>query len=171
MRQHPEELVDPLLVETLDRIDRQAVELLPAALQEASVGGLLDQRVVEGQRRHRLPPGVANQLGALQLAHGVGVQRAPGDGLEESHRELPPEHRSQAEQVVRARAQPVDAREDHLLDGLREVHGDLAIERPAAVALHQRPGADQRADQLLQVERVALGACQQAALELGRNGR
>ena len=51
----------------------------------------------------------------------------------------------------------VDARDDHALDRLRDLDRHVVVEPPAAVLAHERTGVGQRAHELLQEERVALG--------------
>ena len=64
--------------------------------------------------------------------------------------------------------EPIDPREDHLLDGRRDLHGDLVVETPAAaLVMYQRARVGQRSDELLEEERVALGGLEDPPLDLG----
>ena len=67
--------------------------------------------------------------------------------------------------------EPVDAGQDHLLHGLGDLDGHGMVEMPAAVAgRHQRPRVHQRADELLDVERVPFGVLQDTPLQVRRQG-
>ena len=62
--------------------------------------------------------------------------------------------------------EPVDAREDDALDGGRDLDRDVVVEAPLAVLRGERTDVDERAHELLEVERVPLGRFEHALLEI-----
>ena len=161
------ELVEPVGVERLGRGDRRRMKLPAAPAKQPAVGRLLDQRVAEGEERHRPAGTLTKELRGLELAErGADRATVAGDLLEDRQRELPAEDRRDPEEVLRRGGEAIDPGEDQLLDGLRKLHRHVALEDPASLGGAKRSGLDHRADELLQVEGVALGPSEEPSLEL-----
>jgi hypothetical protein len=81
MRQALGVLRQPLRVETLDGRDRPGVERAAANLEEASVGHLVGERVLEGVLDVREQACLVQELGGLEPGEALGqrVCRRPGD--------------------------------------------------------------------------------------------
>ena len=154
--QEPVELVEALGEEPLDALAHAPVELEAALAQDAAVGGLLHQRVREEVLQLRQPLALPDELDPQQLAElRVELDARGDDRLEHPSQEAPPHHRRDLQDLLDVLLQPVDPGQDDPLDRLR--HGD------GLGPLRRAP-----ADDLLEEERVALGALEEA---LGLGGR
>ena len=95
------------------------------------------------------------------------VRFGPDHGLEQRQPELPAEDRRGHQRLPGAGIQPVDARQDDLLDRGRHLERRVVDEAPTLVVVHHRTGIHERPDQLLQEERIALGGFEDPALHVG----
>ncbi len=109
-------------------LGRAAVERLSAALEQAVVGGVLDQRVLEAIVRLR-----AAALDDQKVGLGEPLQRRAqsglvetGDRLEQRVGEIAPQHRAELRGLPRG-AEPVEAR------------GPRALRSPTASSVDDRP--------------------------------
>ena len=146
-----------------------AMQAVPIGGDQRAVRGLLDQRVLEAV----LGLGPSTSLTHQVQAHQV-VQRLPhhallgaDHGLEQRQPELPAEDRRGHQRLPGAGIQPVDARQDDLLDRGRHLERRVVDEPPALLVVHHRTGIHERPDQLLQEERIALGGFEDPALHVG----
>src|SRR4051794_13977950 len=155
-------------VALLEPLRGLAVEAVAILRDEGAVRGLLDQDVLEAELRLRPTAAFSEEVEPLELHERVPRASVADHRVEQRETELPPEHGSGRERVVRRRVEAVDAREDHLLDRRRDLHLDRVVEAPALLAVHERAGVDEGADELLQEERVALRRLDDAALHLLR---
>ena len=127
-------VLDGLADPALEPVGEAAVQLRARVLQQAPVGRVADQHVVEAQRRlAEEPAGVGlDQLAAPQrLEPRVEVadlaRQQVGDG---GARELPPDHRGALEHRALLRTQPLDAGGEQRLDGRRHLErGELDARR------------------------------------------
>ena len=147
MREAVHDLAEPARVEPLERARGRGVEGAALGLRHAPVDRLLGERVLEDVARLAGARPLVQELEPREVAEArldavgpvpEGVQQAQGD--------LPAEDRRRLQEAPGLGGQPVEAREQNLLDGVG--HG----ERPAQLAvLAHRPR------QLLEEEGVALG--------------
>ena len=134
---HPCELVDSIRVQRLDRVDRGSVELLAPAPQQAR-GRRSPGSACGGRRRTAPASGRRRRSSSAARSSSSAVADAVRDPLEQRDRELAAEDRGDAEQLLRRRGEPVDPGADQLLDRLRDLDRDLAVEAPAPAARSQR---------------------------------
>ena len=154
----------------LEPLGGLAVQAVPVLAHEGPVGRVLDQRVLEPELGLGPPAALAHEVQPLQLgerrAHLLRLRSATPSS---SGR---PNCRPSTDAAIRASCvaalEPVDAGEDHLLDGGRDLHGHLVVEPPAALpVVDERAGVGERPDDLLQEERVALGRLEDPPLGVG----
>ena len=170
VREQAEHLVAVLGVALLEPAHRLAVELLAVGGEQRPVRGFLDQRVLEPVLGLGPPTGLADQVDALEgvqrlLERAVGARHA----LEQRQSEPPAEDGRCRQDVAIARGEPVDAGEDHFLDGRRDDDLRLVVEAPALAFANEHARLGERADELLEVERVALGSFQDLLFEVVRD--
>ena len=147
---------------------RLAMQAPPLAADDRAVDGLLDQDVLEAKLGLRPAAALAQQVEPLQLAERLAqLLLAAGDAGEQREAEVAAEHRRRGQRLAALGGEAVDAREDHLLDRRRHVDRDVVVEAPAGRGQLQRAGVDERAHELLEEERVALGLREQPPLEVG----
>src|SRR5262245_56201274 len=91
--------------------------------------------------------------------------------LKQRQRKRTAERRGCRHEISGGRREPVEAREDRLLHGRGHLDLDRMIEPPAVVSADEGADIGERADELLEEERVPAGGLENAALELGRQGR
>ena len=148
----------------LQRLHDPGVELAPPLLQEALVGHLIGQRVLEGVFQLGEEARLVEELGRLQEGESPPQVRLGhvGDGLEKRKRHFRPDHRRGLEQPLFVRWQPIDTGRQHGLHRGRDLDRrerlDLSI-GPALADQHLR--LDQRADALLEEEGIPLRALDQ----------
>ena len=141
----------------------------PLGADDRAVDGLLDQDVLEAKLGLRPAAALPQQVEPLQLAQRLAqLLLAAADAREQREREVAAEHGGCGQRLAALGGQPVDAREDHLLDGRRHVDRDVVVEAPARVRAVERGSVDERAHELLEEERVALGLREQPPLEAVR---
>jgi hypothetical protein len=138
--------------------------------EQRPVGRLLDQRMPEAVLRLRPAAALAQQAESLQLVERVGRDLSH-DAFEQRQRKGAPEGCCRSDEVARRLRQPIEAREDRLLHRRRHLDLDRVVEAPAIVGAHQGADVGQRTDQLLEEERIPVGGCENAPLELGRQRR
>ncbi len=115
--------------------------------------GLLQQAVSEGALELGETPDLAHDLGAQE--RGDVVLRAVRDRGGDRDRELAPDDRGHLREPPRAGFEPVDAGDEQRLERRRELGRGLRGDRPRPSPIATR--LEQRAQQLLEVQRVALG--------------
>src|SRR5207247_4629267 len=81
---------EPLGVEAFDGLDDPGVESAPALVQEASVGHLMDERVLEGVFEVREEAGLVQELRGLQVAESGAqlVLARLGNRLKQRNRDI-----------------------------------------------------------------------------------
>ena len=124
----------------------------------------------EAVLRLRPAPALAEQAEPLQLVERVG-RNVSQDAFEQLERERPPERGCRRHEVARRLRKTVEAGEDRLLDGRRHLDLDGVVEAPAVVGANERADVGERADELLEEERVPVRGFEDAPLELGRQRR
>src|SRR4029077_8884671 len=98
----------------------------PLAADDSAVDGLLDQYVLEPELRLRPTPALAQQVEPLELAQRVAQLVAIArDAGQQRQAKVAAEHGSRGEHVAALGCEPVDAREDHLLDRRRHLRAGL----------------------------------------------
>jgi hypothetical protein len=145
-----------------------ALQPPPLLQQEAAVGHLVRQGMLEGVLRLREQAGFVEELGGLQVRQGT-VERLVGrvgNGLQQRPGHLGANHCGGLEQALLLGGQPVDACCQYRLHR----GGDLqALQWPGqaigAALAYQDPGLHQGAHALFQKEGVALGAGNQELFE------
>ena len=102
MRQTFDVLVETVAVERLDRPDNPGVEGAPTLLQEAAVGHLVGERVLERVGRIREHPRLVQELGGLEPGETGGqyVGGSASDGGEHSHRDVRADDRRRLQEVL-----------------------------------------------------------------------
>ena len=176
--EQPVHLLQRVGIPGLEPLGGARVQRVPAFGDERAIGALLDQRVLEAVLGLGPAALLPHEVEPLQLEQRPGQIRAVADHAREQRQaEAAADHRAGEQHVVAVGVQPVDPRQDHLLDRRRQLDRHLPHQLPAAVALHECPGVGHRAQQLLDVEGVALPRLQHAranrrreALEVGQGG-
>ena len=133
---------------------------------ERPVRRLLDQRVLEAVLRLGPPASLAEQVEPHQRRERRTDVVVPAHRLQEREPELPPEDGGRHQDRVGLRVEPVDPREDHLLHGRRDLDLDVVIEAPTVLVPDERARIGQRADELLEEERVAVGVLEDPLLHV-----
>ncbi len=164
-------LLDLLGEQALQRLRHLPVKDPPLLLQQAVVGRLPRQLVLEDVLQLRDPRPLPDHLLVLERQQ-VFVQPAllVRNGCQHAVQEDAPDHRGHLQHPLRLLLQAVDARHQHPVQGVGDGNlGHLVGRRPAPGGLLLDDGTpiDQRTDDLLHVEGVALGAAQDALPERG----
>ena len=169
MRQQPRDLLLSAFVPRLQPGGRLAVQAVAVDGDQRAVRGLLDQRVLEPVLGLGPAPALADQIQPHQVQQRLpnGTLLPVHHRLQEGQTELPPEHGRGHQRVSCAGVEPVDPRQDDLLDRGRDLERDVVDEAPAVLVVRHRAGVHERPDQLLQEERIALGGLEDAALHVG----
>ena len=151
----------------LERPRGAAVQQAALGAQQPVVGRLLDQGVPEAVDGLAAPGHLVQQVPGAQLVQG-GAQRLAGGAHrgQQGQGELGAEHGRGPDGVARRRAEPVHPGPDHALQRLGQLRARGLAEPPGALLAHQRPGLQQRAQPLLQEQRVAVGAGQHGVQDL-----
>ena len=156
------------VVKPLDGGRHLRVEYLPPFVQEGPVGDLVGERVLErvcplGEHRR-----LVEELGCLEVRQPV-VQRVLGqlgDRVQERERDILADHGGRLQEALLLGWKPVDASCKHGLDGGGHPDAGQWFRQATVSALAGEDLClDQRADVLLQEERVAVGALDQDLLE------
>ena len=161
-------LDEPVGIAPLDRLHDLAVQPSTALLEQAAVGDVVRQSMLERVLDVREHARFVEKLGGLEPPdRGVELGLAlPGDRLEQPERNVLPDDRRRLEDSPVRGRQPVDAGGQHGLHRRRDLDGREGPCQPVGTALAgQRSGLDERPHALLQEERVPLGPLDQHALE------
>ena len=148
--------------------DDPSVEVTAPVGEEAPVGHLMRERVLEGVLEVGEEARLVDELGRLKVSQPATERLLVlvRDRLEESEGNVLPDDRGNLEEPLLLGRQAVDARGQ---DGLhRSGHvdrGQVVRQLVVASLARQRTRLDQRPDALLDEERVALGALDQESLE------
>ena len=173
VRQAFDLLGHPLGRERLEGLDQARVQHPPPLQQEAAVGHLVRQGMLEGVFRLGEQARLIQELGRLEVRQAA-VQRLLGqvrNGLEQGQGHLGANDGSRLEEPLLLRRQPVDARRQHGLHRGRHLNGRQRLRQAIGPGFaHQHPGLHQGAHALLQKEGVALGARNQELLEGRQTG-
>jgi hypothetical protein len=108
---------EPVRVQTFDGLQDPAMQGAPALLEEAAVGDLVGEAVLEGVGEIREETGLVQELGGLEVreAAAQGLLGQVRDGLEEGEGDILPDHRRGLEEALLLGGQPVDpGRQDRL---------------------------------------------------------
>ena len=168
VRQAFDLLGHPVGRERLEGLDQARVQHPPPLQQEAAVGHLVRQGMLEGVFLLGEQAGLIQELRRLQVRQAT-VQRCLGqlrNGLEQGQGHLGANHGSRLQEPLLLRRQPVDACRQHGLHRGRHLNGRQRLRQAVRPRFaHQHPGLHQGAHALLQEEGVALGARNQELLE------
>ena len=93
--------------------------------------------------------------------------RGAEHGREQRRGELGAEHRGGADRLLGGRAEPVHPGPDKALEHLRQLRSGRLAQRPGAALADQGPRLKQRAQPLLEEQRVAVGAVEHGGENLG----
>src|SRR5256884_8353548 len=100
-------LGETVRVELLDRVADGTVELLASLLQQAVVGDVLDHGVLEDVGRLVEEPELVDDLELFQFEEQpLQSVLEPADTLEQTHEELPPDHRGELDPALAVVAEP-----------------------------------------------------------------
>src|SRR5262247_4004201 len=168
MRQAFDVLREPLRVQRLDRLDDASVQSSPPVLEDAPVGHLVRERMLEGVFKVREDARLVEELGRLEVTQSPTqvVLGRVGNGLQQREGHILPNDRGGLEQTLLLGRQAIDAGSE---DGLRRrrdlprLRGLGYLVRPTLPDEHL--GLDKRADALLQEERIPFGATNQGPPE------
>jgi hypothetical protein len=161
-------LAEPIGIAPLDRLHDLAVEAAAPVLEQAPVGDVVCEGMLEGVLDVREDSRLVQELGGLEPPdRGAELGLVPlGNRVEQPERDVLPDDRRRLENGPVRRRQPVDARGQHRLHRRRHLDRRQGSRQPVGAALpDQRPGLDERPDALLQEERIALCSLDQHALE------
>ncbi len=161
-------IAQPIGVQPLDGLDDPGVQRAPAVCEEAAVGYLVGQRVLEGVLEGGKEGGLVEELRGLKP-----VEMAPklvaghaGDGLEHVELHVGADDRGGLKHALVLGGQTVDPGSEEGLHGGRHLDG---VERPqqavAPAVARQHSRLDQRPDTFLQKERRPLGPLDEEALQ------
>ena len=138
-------IFEPLGVHRLERAADRGVERLAAGGEQALVGDLLGERVLEDVHRFDRSAQLVQELEAPQLAErGPERERVAPHGSQQPRRDLAAEDGGGLEEALGILRQPVDARHEDVLDRGRD--------RPDVAQLRV---VEQRSAQLLDEEGIA----------------
>src|SRR5206468_9850060 len=110
-------------------------------------------RVAEAVLRLRPAAALSEEAEPLQLVQGI-VGNLADDAFEQRQNEGAPERGGGSDEVAGRRREPIETRKDRLLHGRRHLDLDRVVEAPAKVRAHERSDVRERADELLEEERV-----------------
>ena len=140
----------------------------PLLQQEAAIGHLVRQGVLEGVFRLGKQAGLVQELRRLEVCQAT-VQcrfRQVRNGPQQGKGHVHANHRSGLEQVLLLRRQAVDARCQHCLHRGRDLNRRQRLRQAVCPGFaHQHSGLHQGAHAFLQKEGVARGAGNQQGLE------
>ena len=116
---------------------------------------VLDQRVLEPVFGLGPAARLADQVEPHQRREGRPHVAVTAHGVEQRAVRTRVRGRTRPSGRRAAGVEPVDPREDHLLDGRRDLDRGIVVVAPRVVLAHERARVGQRSDQLLQEERAA----------------
>ena len=165
-------MLDGLPDPRFDPVGKASVQLGARTLQQAPVGRVADQHVVEAQNRFaKEPAGVGlDQLAAPQrFEAGVEVGHVPRQQVGNSGaREVAPDDRGALQDGALVRAQPLDAGGEQRVNGGRHLEaGERDARRPAVALARERAVLNEHAHQLADEQRIALAGGQHAPSQRG----
>ncbi len=161
-------LGQPVRVQLVDRVGHDAVELLAPLQQQALVGDVVRERVLEHVHELRIERALEDEIEGAELPHAVGgVLRERRGPLQQPQRELAPDHRGRLDRPLRILGQTIEPRHDHALHRVGDIHvRDRPREDVVAILPSDRAGLDERLRDLLHVEGVPLRLAEDELLEL-----
>ena len=168
MRQPLDLLGQAVGIERLDRLDDPGVQRPPPLVEQAPVGDLVGQRVLEGVLEVREEARLVEELGGLEVGEAAAERSSDCSAMAWRRREghVLADDRGGLEEALVLGREPVDARGQDRLRRRRDLKGLGRLRQAIGAALaRQRLGLDQRPDALLEEEGVALGALDQQLLE------
>ena len=146
----------------------------PSLLEQAAVGDLVREGVLEGVARLGEELRLVEELGRLQVCQAVlhGAPRgASAMACSNGEGHLRADDGGRLQEALLLWWQPVDACRQHRLHRGRHLKARQRLRQAIGAALaHQHPGLHQRAHALLQEEGVALGARNQERRERPQAG-
>ena len=155
-------------MEALDGVDDVGVERAPPLLEQAAVGDLVRQGVLEGVLEIREEAGLVEELGGLEVGEPATqvLLGQLGHGEQEPERHVLADDRGRLEQPLVLGCQAVDAGREDRLDRRRHLDRRGVVRQPVGAPFtDQRPGFHQGPDALLEEQRIALGPLDEGALE------
>src|SRR6266498_1243506 len=173
MREAIDVLGQSVGVEPLDSVEDPTVQLSPAFLEQAAVGYLVRERVLEGVFRVRKEGRLVDELRRLQMREAAAqfLLRLPGDGGQQRECDILADDGGRLKEALVLRREAIDASRQDGLDGrrnldVRERPGQPI--RPAFTCEH--PRLDESADALLEEQWVPLGPLDQPRLQRIKRG-
>ena len=145
----------------------------PSLLQQATVGDLVRQGVLEGVLAFREEACLIEELGRLEVREATmqNLLRQFGNGLQQRQGYLDADDRRGLEQALLLRRQAVDACRQHYLHRGRHLDRGYRLGQAAGTRrTDERPRLQQGADALLQEEGIAGGAGNQELLQRHQAG-
>ncbi len=165
-------LLDSLREQPLQRLGHLPVVDAPFLLQQAVVGRLLGQVVLEDVLQLRQPRPLADHLLPLQGQQlPVQVALLPGNGRQHAIEKDPPDDGRHLQHPFGLLLQAVNARYEHPVQRIRNrdvSHVSRRLPATGGLVLHDGAIVNQRTDDLFHVEGVALGTPEYALFELRR---
>ena len=140
-------LGEPVGVEALDGLDDPGVERAPALLEQAAVGHLVGERVLEGVLEVGEEARLVEELGGLEVGEAVGAARPSGSSAiacEQGDGHVLADDRGGLEEALVLRRQPVDARRQDRLHRRRDLDGVRRLRQPVGAALARRAPRSRR---------------------------
>ena len=117
--------------EPFDGVDNPGVQGSPPLLEQAAVGHLVGQGVLEGVCELREEAGFVEELGGLEVAEPAAqlLLGQLGDGLQQGEGHLRADDRGGLEQALLLGRQPIDARRQDRLDRRRHLQAVRGLAR------------------------------------------
>ena len=134
------------------------MEIAAVAPEQAGMRNVLNERVMERENLHAVVRRTLEQACGDELVDGFVQAELAADRLEQRHAHPPADHGRRAEHPRRSTRKQIDPRREDAFDRRRDV--SLLPSRthlPASIP-NEQPGVAQPAEQLLDEERIALGA-------------
>src|SRR5215813_4810440 len=168
MRQAFDLFFEPLRVQRLDRRDDASVQSTPPVLQDAPVGHLVRERMLEGVFEVREDARLVQELGGLEMAQRPTqvVLGRVGNGLQEREGHILANDRGGLEQTLVLGRQAIDAGGEDGLRRRRDLPRLRGLGDPVRPTLPDEDlGLDKRPDTFFQEKRIPLGATNQGPPE------
>ena len=132
------------------------MEPLPPGSEQAVVGDVLDDGVLEAVLRLGKDAGLVNQLQALEgLDVGGDRRRSIGESGEQAHAELAADHRGRLDGALDRLPEAIDAGPDDVLHRVGKRPVSLAAPRSAGALGTEQAALRQRTGHFLDEERIA----------------
>src|SRR5215469_15804933 len=168
MRQAFDLLREPLRVQRLDRRDDASVQSAPPVLQDAPVGRLVREGVLEGVFEVREDARLVQELGGLKTTQRPTqvVLGRVGNGLQQREGHILANDRGGLEQTLVLGRQAIDAGGEDRLRRRRDLPRVRGLGQPVGPTLpDEHLGLDERPHTFFQEEWVPLGAANQGPPE------